>query len=221
MYYNVYMFAKTDYNAVRKELEGRAVLCAVSKHHTPEEIMCAYKLGQRIFGENKAQELIRKAQVLPDDIEWHFIGHLQRNKVRQIMPYVSCIQSLDSVRLAETIEKEAAACGRIVSCLLEFHLASDDLNKTGLLPEDAFPMMEACSAMPHIHIDGIMAMGPHTDDPGAVSVVFRNGYSLFSALRERYPSVHILSMGMSDDYPLALEAGANMVRIGSKLFQED
>ena len=221
MYYNVYMFAETEYNAVRKELEGRAVLCAVSKHHTPEEIMRAYDLGQRVFGENKAQELIRKAQVLPDDIKWHFIGHLQRNKVRQILPYVSCIQSLDSLRLAETIEKEAALCGRIVSCLLEFHLAENDINKTGLMTEDAGPMMEACSAMPHIRIDGIMAMGPHTEDPEAVRAVFRRGYELFSALRKDYSSLSILSMGMSDDYPLALEAGANMVRIGSKLFQED
>ena len=221
MYYNVYMFAETEYRTVLKELEGRASLCAVSKRHSPEEILRAYDLGQRIFGENKAQELTAKADVLPKDIQWHFIGHLQRNKVRQILPYVSCIQSLDSLRLAETIEKEAAALERTVSCLLEFHLASQDPHKTGLLPEEADAMMQACQNLPHLSIDGIMAMGPHTDDIDAIREVFCGGRGLYDRLWVKYPSIHILSMGMSDDYPLALEAGSNMVRIGSKLFQED
>ena len=221
MYYNVYMFAETEYRTVLKELEGRASLCAVSKRHSPEEIMRAYELGQRIFGENKAQELLAKADVLPSDIQWHFIGHLQRNKVKQILPYVSCIQSLDSLRLAETVEKEASALGRTVSCLLEFHLAAQDLHKSGLLPEEADEMMQACQNLPHLSIDGIMAMGPHTDDIDAIRAVFREGRGLYDRLRAKYPSIHILSMGMSDDYLLALEAGSNMVRIGSKLFQED
>jgi len=221
MYYNDYMFAETEYSAVLKEIEGRASLCAVSKRHSPREIMRAYELGQRIFGENKAQELLAKADVLPSDIQWHFIGHLQRNKVKQILPYVSCIQSLDSLRLAETVEKEASALGRTVSCLLEFHLASQDPHKTGLLPEEADAMMQACQNLPHLSIDGIMAMGPHTDDEDAIRAVFRQGRGLYDRLRAEYPSIHILSMGMSDDYLLALEAGSNMVRIGSKLFQED
>ena len=221
MSYNVYMFAETEYRTVLKELEGRASLCTVSKRHSPEEIMRAYELGQRIFGENKSQELLAKADSLPKDIPWHFIGHLQRNKVKQILPYVSCIQSLDSLRLAETIEKEAAVLGRTVSCLLEFHLASQDPHKTGLLPEEADAMIQACQNLPHLSIDGIMAMGPHTDDADAVRAVFREGRGLYDRLRAEYPSIHILSMGMSDDYLLALEAGSNMVRIGSKLFQED
>lgn len=221
MYYNNFMFAEKEYRAICLETEGRAVLCAVTKRHTVEEIRNAYDLGQRIFAENKAQELCRKAPELPDDIEWHFIGHLQRNKVRQILPYVSCIQSLDSLRLAETIEQEAARLNRVVSCLLEFHLASDDLNKTGLAESDAFEMMKACAALPHIRIDGIMAMGPHTEDEAEIRSVFEEGRRLFDSLKSQYPSIHILSMGMSDDYPLALDAGANMIRIGSKLFQED
>lgn len=221
MYYNVYMFAETEYKTILSELAGRAELCAVTKRHTAEEIRIAYDLGQRVFGENKAQELIRKAQVLPDDIQWHFIGHLQRNKVKDILPYVSCIQSLDSLRLAETIEKEAAKAERIVPCLLEFHLATDDLNKTGLPASEAFSMMEACAALPHIRVDGIMAMGPHTDSEDAIRTVFQEGRNLFEQLKASYPDIHTLSMGMSDDYPLAVEAGATMVRIGSKLFKED
>ena len=221
MYYNVYMFAEKEYAAVRRETDGRAALCTVSKKHSVTEIRQAYDLGQRIFGENKAQELCRKAPELPEDIEWHFIGHLQRNKVKQILPYVSCIQSLDSLRLAETINREAERQNRVLSCLLEFHLAQDDTEKTGLPSSEAFAMMEACTSLANIRIDGIMAMGPNTEDETRIREVFAEGRRLFEALQAQYPSVHILSMGMSDDYPLALEAGANMVRIGSKLFQEE
>ncbi len=215
------MFAEEEYRQIREQLEGRASLCAVTKKHTAEEIRQAYDLGQRVFGENKAQELTAKAEVLPEDIKWHFIGHLQRNKVKQILPYVSCIQSLDSLRLAEAIEKEASAHQKTISCLLEFHLAKDDLNKTGLLPEEAESVLEACMKLPHIRIDGIMAMGPHTEDTAEIHTVFREGRILFERLKKTCPSIHILSMGMSDDYLIALEEGANMVRIGSKLFQQE
>jgi pyridoxal phosphate enzyme (YggS family) len=208
-------------NEVLASLPEGVELVAVSKFHPADMIREAYDCGQRIFGESHVQELQAKRATLPDDIQWHFIGHLQRNKVKQILPYVSCIQSLDSLRLAETIEKEAAALGRTVSCLLEFHLAAQDTRKTGLLPEEADAMMQACQNLPHLSIDGIMAMGPHTDDADAVRAVFREGRGLYDRLRAEYPSIHILSMGMSDDYLLALEAGSNMVRIGSKLFQED
>ena len=213
------MFEEKVYHSIQNELNGTVKLCAVSKKHSIEEIRTAYDLGQRIFGENKAAELVQKATALPDDIEWHFIGHLQRNKVKQILPYVSCIQSLDSIRLAEMIEKEAAAVNRTVDCLLEFHLAESDTNKTGLLPEEAGPMLEACAKLPHVHLVGMMTMGPHTEDEAAIRRVFENGYSLFQTLQAQNPAIQTLSMGMSDDYRLAIEAGANMVRIGSKLFE--
>lgn len=214
------MFAEKVYEAVQNELNGTVTLCAVSKRHSIEEIKTAYDLGQRIFGENKAAELVQKAEALPADIEWHFIGHLQRNKVKQILPYVSCIQSLDSVRLAETIEKEAAAIHKTVDCLLEFHLAESDTNKTGLLPEEAMTMLETCDRLPHVHLVGMMTMGPHTDDAAEIRRVFEAGHTLFQTLQEHSRDIQILSMGMSDDYHLAIEAGSNMVRIGSKLFQE-
>jgi hypothetical protein len=185
-----------------------------------EDILAAYELGQRIFGENHAAELCEKAKNLPQDIQWHFIGHLQRNKVKAILPYVSCIQSLDSMRLAEVIEKEAAKQDRIVSCLLEFHLALSDTNKTGLLEGDAMEMLEKCRELKHIKIDGIMTMGPHTEAEDEIRRVFERGHDLFLRLQEKDPNIRILSMGMSDDYMTALDCGSNMVRIGSYLFTE-
>ncbi len=213
------MFAEEVYQEVLHELNGRARLCAVSKMHSAEEIQHAYDLGQRIFGENKANELCMKAEALPKDIEWHFIGHLQRNKVRQILPCVSCIQSLDSVRLAREIEKEAAKLNRTVDCMLEFHLASSDTNKTGLLPEEADMMLEECAKLPHVRLVGMMTMGPHTEEEKEIRRVFAEGHNLFTKLSQQNSDIRILSMGMSDDYLLALDAGSNMVRIGSKLFR--
>ena len=221
MSYNIGMFAKEEYTAICSELAGKAVLCAVSKQHSVQDIQTAYGLGQRIFAENKAQELARKAALLPADIEWHFIGHLQRNKVRHIMPYVSCIQSLDSLRLAETIEAEAARVNKTISCLLELHLAETDTNKTGLSKEEAAPLLEDCLSMPHLRIEGIMVMGPHTEDAALIHSVFRQARQIFLELQRRFPSIQILSMGMSDDYKTAVEEGSNMVRIGSRLFRED
>ncbi|MBR2794020.1 MAG: YggS family pyridoxal phosphate-dependent enzyme [Solobacterium sp.] len=211
------MFDKDHYEEVKKRLEGRAELCAVSKMHSIEEIQCAYDMGQRRFGENKAAELVSKANALPKDIEWHFIGHLQRNKVKQILPYVSCIESLDSVRLAETIEKEAAKLDKTVSCLLEFHLALKDENKTGLPEEEALEVLRACQ-LPHINIKGIMAMGPHTEDEAEIREVFQRGRALFERLQKEDRNLTVLSMGMSDDYPIAVDCGATLVRIGSYLF---
>ena len=214
------MFDREHYKEVLERLDGRARLCAVSKMHTEEEIRAAYDNGQRIFGENKANELCRKAEALPKDIEWHFIGHLQRNKVRQILPYVSCIQSLDSLRLAMVIEKEAARIDKEISCLLEFHLALSDFNKTGLPEEMAGKMLKACN-LPHINIEGIMAMGPHTEDEEEIRRVFERGHALFERLQKEDEKIRILSMGMSDDYPIAVSCGANLVRIGSYLFHDE
>ena len=220
MRYNNPMFDKEEYESIRQRIDGKAVLCAVSKMHSTEEIRTAYDLGQRIFAENKAQELCAKAPQLPKDIEWHFIGHLQRNKVKQILPYVSCIQSLDSLRLAEAIEHAAAAENRTVSCLIELHLAESDTNKTGMSIPEAEDLLQRRGEFPHLQIDGLMAMGPHTDDPSAIREVFHRAAGLFQKFREEVPSMHILSMGMSDDYTIALEEGSTMIRVGSRLFQK-
>ena len=211
------------YETIKQAAADRAVLCSVTKHRTPEEILPLYERGERIFGENRADELVRKQAELPADIQWHFIGHLQKNKVRMIMPYVSCIQSLDSLELAEIIEKEAARIHKTVDVLAELHLASEDTNKTGLSEEDAQKLIEACGKLEHIRVRGIMAMGPHTDDTDRIREVFNEAYRFYTAMQEKYgpEQIRILSMGMTDDYPIALECGSNMIRIGRYLFEEN
>ena len=210
------------YETVRAETDGKAVLCAVSKKHTPEEILAFYERGQRIFAENRTDELKEKAECLPKDICWHFIGHLQRNKVRYTVPYVSCIQSIDSKRLADEVEKECAKLGKTVDVLVEVHLASQDTRKTGALPEDVPDLAAYCESKEHLRLKGIMVMGPNTDDEEAVREVFRKAQELFLKLRERFgENFDTLSMGMSDDYRIALEYGSTMVRIGTYLFSRD
>ncbi len=211
---------REHYEQVKASLHG-AVLCVVTKRRTDEEVMSYYEEGERIFAENRAQDLIRRASALPDDISWQFIGHLQKNKVRSILPVVSCIQSLDSIALAEIIEKEAARINKTVDVLAEFHLASEDENKTGLNPDDAFAFFDEVMKLEHLNLCGIMAMGPHTDDEQRVRDVFLQGKKLFDALQERYGKDRIttLSMGMSSDYKTALSCGSTMVRIGTYLFE--
>lgn len=211
----------SNYREIRETAGSQAALCIVSKYRTAEEIMTYYDAGERIFAENKAAELKQKAVLLPADIRWQFIGHLQTNKVRMIMPYVSCIQSLDSVRLAEAIEKEAARIGRTVDVLAEFHMAEEDTGKTGLREEEAFSFLSFCAGLPHLRPKGIMVMGPHTDDTERIREVFQRAASLYHSLQEKYPEFTVLSMGMSSDYHTAVECGSTMIRIGTKLFTED
>lgn len=210
------------YAEVRKVIAGKAVLTVVTKKRSVDQIMYYYDHGERCFGENHAQELVEKAEVMPKDIQWQFIGHLQRNKVRMILPYVDRIQSLDSLELAQEIEKECAKENRTMKCLAEFHLAQEDENKTGLRKEDAFSFLDACAEFPHVNIEGIMVMGPHTEDKTRIKEVFQDAHNLYLSLQERYgQGIHILSMGMSADYPIAVECGSNMVRVGTYLFTED
>lgn len=210
-----------NYRKVKEASEGKAVLCVVSKTRSFEEIMTYYEAGERVFAENRAAELKKKAAVLPSDIQWQFIGHLQTNKVRMIMPYVSCIQSLDSRRLADEIEKAAAGINRTIDVLLEFHIAEEDTNKTGASEEDAFSLLAYCRALSHLCVKGIMVMGPHTDDVERIRAVFEKARTLFEALRAEYPDLTVLSMGMSSDYETALSCGSTMIRIGTMLFEEE
>lgn len=218
----MYSMIKKHYDTVKAAVEGKASLCAVTKKRSIEEIMPLYEAGERIFGENHAVELVHKAQNMPKDIRWNFIGHLQRNKVRQILPYIDCIQSLDSEALAAVIEKECIRADRTVDVLAEFHLAEEDTNKTGLSASDAAEFIRTLKNYPHLHLIGIMAMGPHTDDDNRVREVFTQAKALFEELKEQFPDedIHTLSMGMSHDYPIAVECGSTMVRIGSYLFTE-
>ena len=199
-------------------------LCVVSKHHSIEEIQSYYDAGERIFAENRTAELVSKAAALPKDIAWHYIGHLQRNKVKDILPIVSCIQSLDNIALAKVIEKEATKRNRTVDVLIELHLADEDTNKSGLDPADVeiFTnfLLQKC---PHIKIQGLMTMGPHTNDEERIHEVFTKAQNIFQHLQETFGEqyFHTLSMGMSHDYPIAIEHGSTMLRIGTYLFEEN
>lgn len=210
------------YKEIQNTIGPHTRLCVVSKNRTREEILSYYDAGERIFGENRVQELLTKVN-LPKDIQWHFIGHLQRNKVRDILPFVSCIQSLDRETLADTLEKEAARIARKIDVLCEFHLALQDHNKTGHDPEDAVPFVSYCMQKEHLNVQGIMVIGPHTNDQKAIAEVFQQAQDLFHLLQDTFGKEHIqvLSMGMSHDYKLAVQYGSTMVRIGTYLFQEE
>lgn len=198
-------------------------LVAVSKFHPAETIREAYDAGQRCFGESRAQELQAKYQQLPQDIEWHFIGHLQTNKVKYIVPFVSLIHSVDSVRLLDEIERQAERVGRVVDCLLEVHVAQED-TKYGFSLDDCreFCTAENVATYPHIRFRGIMGMASNTDDDGQVKREFAQLKQLFDEVRGNMSdaSFDTLSMGMSHDYLMAVELGSTMVRIGTTIFGE-
>ena len=193
---------------------------AVSKFHPIEALTEAYNAGQRIFGESRVQELLVKHEALPKDIEWQMIGHLQTNKVRQIVPFVSLIQSVDSVRLAECINREAERIGRVVDILLEIHVAQEE-SKTGWRYDELVEYLQsgAMAELKNIRVRGIMGMATNTDD----EEVIRHDFERLAECK-RELAVHFgeefdtLSMGMSDDYELAIECGSTMVRIGSSIF---
>lgn len=198
-------------------------LVAVSKFHPVEELQEAYEAGQRLYGENRAQELIAKAPQLPADVRWHFIGHLQKNKVRAIMPHVSVIESVDSVELLKLIEKEAARIDRTVDVLLQLHVAQEE-TKSGFSVEEVLAAGEAgeLTCYPHVHVCGVMAMASLTDDQEQVAREFDTVRRTYLTLKDGPfdESEHFneLSMGMSDDWPIAVKYGATLVRIGTAIF---
>jgi PLP dependent protein len=215
----------SNLNSLKSQTPEGVKLVAVSKTHPVEDILQAYKAGQRIFGENKAQELASKAAQLPQDIEWHFIGHLQTNKVKFIAPFVHTIQSVESLRLLETIDKEARRAGRVINCLLQFHIAMEE-TKFGLDMNEALALLKSQEHlyMENIRITGIMGMATFTDNESIVRSEFRMLHSYFDELCSTYfkgdNSFSEISMGMSGDYALAIEEGSTMVRIGSAIFGE-
>ena len=198
--------------ALLKEIPSSVSLVAVSKFKPVEDIMAAYQAGQRRFGENRPLELEAKAKALPADIEWHFIGHLQTNKIKNVIPYAALIESVDSLHLLQAIDRAASAAGRVVDCLLEVHVAAEE-SKTGFTPDEAVDVAAHASEYPNVRIRGIMAMATNTDDEARIRADFR-------AAREvlRRTGLTELSMGMSGDWPIAVEEGATIIRIGSSIF---
>ena len=203
-----------EYRSIISELGERAVLVAVSKTKTVEDILALYAEGQRDFGENYVQELLDKQAGLPADIRWHFIGHLQSNKIKLILPFVHLIQGVDSMRLLGEIDRQAAKAGRIAEVLLQVHIARED-TKFGFDAAELGEVMPAARVLKTVRVKGLMGMASNTADAAAVRTEFRKLKALFDLW---FPEGGILSMGMSGDYSLALEEGSNLVRIGSLLF---
>lgn len=208
---------------IKKSLPGSVKLVAVTKSVSPEIITGVYDAGYKIFGENKVQELVGKYQQLPKDIEWHFIGHLQRNKVKLLAPFVSMIHGVDSFRVLKTINNEALKNNRIIPCLLQFHIA-DEATKFGFSEEEAYEMLDSSEfkELKNITISGVMGMATFTEDKSQVRDEFRMLKRIFDTLKKDYFKKHKgfreISMGMSDDYKIALEEGSTIVRIGSIIF---
>ncbi|WP_375578570.1 YggS family pyridoxal phosphate-dependent enzyme [Marivirga tractuosa] len=208
-----------------KESLGICHLVAVSKTKPNEDLMEAYEAGQRALGENKVQELTDKAEALPKDIEWHMIGHLQRNKVKYIAPFVHLIHSVDSVRLLKEINKQGKKIDRVIPVLLQIHIAEEE-NKYGLDEQELHELLssEAFKEMEHVEVQGLMGMATFTDDTEKIRREFKSLKKLFDKTAEQYNDEKLnlkeLSMGMSGDYEIAIEEGSTMVRIGSKIFGE-
>ncbi len=208
---------------LRTELPPRVKLIAVSKNQTTETIREAYQAGQRLFGENKVQDLIRKYPLLPGDIDWHFIGHLQTNKVRYLVPFIRMIHSIDSIRLLKEVDKEAAKCARIIDCLLQFHIATEE-TKFGLNLNEACDLLESndYQCFNNIRICGVMGMASFVDDEALVRQEMKALSGIFTHLKKHYFSdtgtFCEISLGMSGDYKIAVSEGSTMVRIGTTIF---
>lgn len=215
----------SNLNEIRKDLPANAKLVAVSKFHPISSIKAAYDAGQRIFGESREQELRQKVEALPKDIEWHFIGHLQTNKVKYIVPYISLIESVDSLKLLVEIDRQATKLNKVVKVLLEVKVAAED-TKSGLTPEACRALLEDGSwkALSHVEICGLMTIASNVGDQEQVAREFDEADSFFMELKSKYfaaqDSFCQKSWGMSHDYRLALEHGSTMVRIGTSIFGE-
>jgi PLP dependent protein len=219
------MDIKKNLEVLLKEIPEHIQLVAVSKTMPASAILTVYDAGHRIFGENKAQEMIAKQPGLPGDIKWHFIGHLQRNKVKQIASFVDMIQSIDSVRLLNEINKEAGKAKRVIDCLLQFHIASEE-TKFGFDLQEVNEMLRTDSfqLLSNVRICGVMGMATWTDNRSLIRKEFRELVEIFHQLKSGYfidsPFFREISMGMSGDYRIAIEEGSTIVRIGSAIFGE-
>jgi pyridoxal phosphate enzyme (YggS family) len=204
------------YNQIKEELKDKATLVAVSKTKPAEDIQALYNLGHRDFGENYVQELIDKESILPKDIHWHFIGHLQSNKVKYIAPFVHLIHGVDSLKLLKEINKEAIKNNRTIDCLLQMHIAKEE-TKFGLDENELHEILTILPELKNVHVLGLMGMASFSNDMNLVRSEFQSLKNIFNRMNI---SPTILSMGMSSDYTIAIEEGSTMVRIGSLLFGE-
>ena len=216
------MSISENLNRIKSSLPEQVTLVAVSKTKPISDIMEAYNAGQRIFGENKIQEMVEKHDIMPTDIEWHMIGHVQRNKVKYMAPFVSLIHGVDNIKLLKEINKEAKKNDRIIDCLLQIKIASED-SKFGMTKEEAIEIIqsEIFSELQNICITGVMGMATFTDDNNQVSEEFKSLKDAFEELSKYHSNnlkPKIISMGMSGDYQLAIDCGSTMIRVGSSIF---
>lgn len=207
---------------IKTELPEQVKLIAVSKTKPEADIMEAYNSGHKLFGENKVQEMVDKYEHLPKDIEWHFIGHLQTNKVKYIAPFVHLIHGVDSLKLLKEINKQGAKNNRVINCLLQFHIANEKA-KFGFYKEEVFELLadEEFKNLKNVQIVGVMGMATYTDDENQIHQEFANLKSYFVEIKKQFlpkPYFSEISMGMSADYKLAVEEGSTMVRLGSSIF---
>ncbi len=200
-----------------KEIPSSVQLVAVSKTKSNDDVMEAYNAGQRVFGENKIQDMNIKHEKLPKDIEWHMIGHVQSNKVKHMAPYVSLIHGVDSLKLLEEINKQANKYNRIIPCLLQIHIAEED-NKFGLSPEESQKLIQISKDLGNVKIKGLMGMATFTKKETQIAKEFSGLKSLYDQFIYNNIPLETLSMGMSGDYPIAIQKGSNMIRVGSKIF---
>ena len=218
---------KEHIEAITKRLPAGVQLVAVSKFHTVEEMMEAYGAGQRLFGENRPQELAAKVPQMPADVQWHFIGHLQTNKLKLVLPYVTMVQSIDSLHLLEAVSSWCLDSGRCIDVLLELHLGAEE-TKHGLTEDEILAVVSGGMGTPAtncagVRLRGLMGMATNTEDETTIRADFARIEKLFRRIREEYPSLEAfdqLSIGMSGDWPLALEYGATLIRVGTAIFGE-
>ena len=214
---------KDNLLAVKQTLKENVKLVAVSKYQPIELLEEAYEAGQRVFGESHALEVRDKAEAMPKDIEWHFIGHLQTNKVKYIAPFISCIESVDSLKLMQEINKQALKNDRVIDCLLQFHVAQEE-TKSGFSLEECEQVLssEEFSNLKNIRIIGVMGMATYTEDEKQIRKEFKTLVANFAYLKMAYFSANQdfkeISMGMTDDYKIAMSEGSTIVRIGSAIF---
>ena len=210
---------QTNLKKIKKSIPAKVTLVAVSKTKPVSDLIDAYNAGQRIFGENKIQEMVEKQEVMPKDISWHMIGHVQTNKVKYMAPFVDLIHAIDSLKLLKEINKQAKKNDRIINCLLQIKIAEEE-SKFGLNEQEAISLLdnEEVKKLTNVHIQGLMGMATFTSNLQQIKDEFSAITSFFKSLQPKYPQIKTLSIGMSGDYELAIECGSTMVRIGSSIF---
>jgi pyridoxal phosphate enzyme (YggS family) len=213
------MSIQKNLTSIRKSIPQEVTLVAVSKTKPISDLQEAYDTGQRIFGENKIQEMTQKWEDLPNDIRWHMIGHVQRNKVKYMAEYVALVHGVDSLKLLKEIDKQAKKYDRVISCLLQVHIAEED-TKFGFNQEELLALTQNTEFihLENIKVAGLMGMATFTDNKDQIRREFKKLHSLFETLKVTLTSIEILSMGMSGDYEIAIEEGSTMVRMGSSIF---